>query len=170
MEKCHTTDAGLAGVCVTGCWIRGLLMSKKFWVSFVGAFIVTFVFNWFWHNYYMMSDYRDSAVMWRPAHEMKISLFILAYAIQAFAATYLILASMRTARWIDAIAAGTKIGLLCVAGAIIAWNTMPFAIANVPVKWGIGGFIDAILVAVVIKLINSCCAKMCAKKEQTKTV
>lgn len=165
MNTCHTTDAGLSGVCVSGCWICGLLKSKKFWLCFIATFIFLALFEWVWHMQVMAGDYRDTAVMWRPAHEMKLWLFYLADAIKAFAFTFLILAAMRTARWIDALSAGVKLGLLCVAGAIVAWNTMPFATMNVPVKWGVGGFIEAVLAAVVIHLVNSCVCKTCEKKK-----
>ncbi len=139
-------------------------------MCFIATFIVISGFNWFWHGIYMASDYRDTGVMWRPMHEMKMSLFALAYALQALAYTYLILASMRTSRWIDALAAGFKIGLFCVAGAIISWNTMPFATHNVAVKWGVGGMIEALVVAIVIKLVNSCACKMCCKQKDAVTV
>src|ERR1700749_189805 len=105
MDTASLNAEGPPAAC-KGCWICGLMTSKKFWLSFVGAFIVVAVFEWFWHMDVMAKDYHDTAVMWRPMAEMKPSLFYLSYLIKAYAYTYLVLATLHTGCWVDAIASG----------------------------------------------------------------
>jgi hypothetical protein len=160
----RTRDAGLRGVNVQGCWITGLMLSPKFWFAVLAAFLTICAFDLVWHTQIMASEYIRTRVIWRPAEEMSRTLAYLSRLIQAFAYSYLIFAAMRTSRWLDALAAGFKIGLIGVALCILTWNVLPLASAVMPTKWAIGFMLEALCVAVVVKLVNQIFAEMSSPK------
>jgi hypothetical protein len=153
-QPCCRIDYTQSGPSLSRCWMRGLLLSKHYWISAVAAFVAIFFFQWVWHGHLLMDEYTRTEGLWRPDAEMSPGLFTVAQILLALVYAWLVLALTRTPRWIEAVGIGVMIGALNAITCVTYYNIFPFPTVMVPLMWALGYVLEGICAALAIRAVH----------------
>src|SRR5690242_7685 len=100
---------------------------KRGFVAFVSAFVLVFLFGFFWHGILMKPSYLETASLWRGEQDFQahFPVLIFGHLVMAYAFTGLYVSKVGRQGAGTGIGYGVVIGMLCSGVEIIRYATEP---------------------------------------------
>ena len=128
-------------------------MNKKVWIGFVVVFVVLSILDSIVNGVLLRSAYASTAQLWRPEAEMKIWLFFVVYAFQAFFVSIIFSKGYEG----KGVAEGARFGfylgmLIAVPMAYGSYGAMPITY-SLALQWFLYGLVEFVIVGIVLALV-----------------
>lgn len=116
---------------------------KRFLFAAVGVFVFVFLYEFFVHGFLMMSQYEQTATVWRPQDESNMTIMLLSQFLfgVAIAFFYPIVGSDSECK--KAIPFGIGLGLVMAMPQIATYNYLPIPL-TLSLLWAVIAFIKAL--------------------------
>ena len=127
---------------------------KRGFPAFLCAFVVVFLFGFFWHGILMKPAYMETASLWRSEGDFQNHFWILimGHAVLAFAFTGLYVSKVGVNSVVTGLGYGVVIGIFCAGVELIRFAVEPIT-AKILWMWIIGDIIQFALVGAVVGAI-----------------
>lgn len=128
-------------------------MSKKVWIGALVVFVVIAIWEFLVHAVLLKDLYMQTAALWRPEAEMKMGVFYMVYAIQAFFFTLIFSKGYEGKGVSEGIRYGILVGVLMAVG--MGYGTygampIPYALA---MQWFLYGVIEFLLAGIAVAIV-----------------
>jgi hypothetical protein len=126
---------------------------KRGFLAFICAFVLVFLFGFFWHGILMKPSYLQTAPLWRGDQDFQahFPILILGHMVMAFAFTGLYVSKVGRQSVGTGIGYGVVIGILCSGVAIIRYATEPLTM-KILWMWIVG---DILMFAIAGALVGA---------------
>jgi hypothetical protein len=128
-------------------------MHKKVWVGFIAAFLVFAILDTIVNVVLLKGSYESTAQLWRPEAEMKIWLFYVVYAFQAFFLSLIFSKGYEGKGVSEGARYGLYVGLMvAIPMAYGTYGAMPIPY-HLALQWFIYGTIEFIVAGCVLAMV-----------------
>ncbi|MDH3251254.1 MAG: hypothetical protein OEM41_00605 [Ignavibacteria bacterium] len=128
-------------------------MNKKIWIGFVVVFVVISILEFIVNSVLLKGAYESTANLWRPVAEMKIWLFYVVYAFQAFFLTLIFSKGYEGKGVAEGARFGLYVGLLfAIPMAYGSYAAMPITY-SLALQWFLYGLAEFVIVGIVLALV-----------------
>jgi hypothetical protein len=130
-----------------------VLMNKKVWIGFVVVFVVIAILEFIVNGVLLRGAYQETAQLWRPEAEMKVWLFFVVYAFQAFFVSLIFSKGYEGKGISEGARFGFYVGmLLAVPMAYGTYGAMPITY-SLALQWFLYGLVEFVIVGIVLALV-----------------
>lgn len=116
---------------------------KRFLIAAVGAFIFVFLYEFLVHSYLMMSQYEQTAAVWRPQEESNMAVMLLSQFLFGVAVAFFYPIVGPDTECKKAIPFGIGLGLVMAVPQIASYSYLPIPL-TLSLLWAVIAFIKAL--------------------------
>ena len=125
---------------------------KRFLFAAIGAFVFVFLYEFFVHSYLMMSQYEQTAAVWRPQEESSMVIMLLSQFLFGIAVAFFYPIVGPDTECKKAIPFGIGLGLVMAMPQIATYSYLPIPL-TLSLLWAVIAFIKALGCSFIVSKI-----------------
>ena len=125
---------------------------KRFLIAAIGAFIFVFLYELLVHGYLLISQYEQTAAVWRPQDESNISIMLLSQFLFGVAVAFFYPIVGPDTECKKAIPFGIGLGLVMAMPQIASYSYLPIPL-TLSLLWAVIAFIKALGCSIIVSKV-----------------